>query len=452
MGASVPQQRHLATAIPGPKSTDLFTRRNRVVPRGVGTTLPVFIASAGGGILTDVDGNRLIDFGAGIAVVGVGNASPGVVRAVREQVERFTHTCFTVTPYESYVAVCEALNRLTPGDHDKKSFLVNSGAEAVENAVKIARTATNRPAVVTFDHAFHGRTLLTMSLTAKITYKVGGPFAPEVHRLPFAYPYRCPTRGPDSASGDQEASCAASCAAYAMDYIDRNIGAANIAAVVAEPVQGEGGVVVPAAGFLPTIAEYCRGHGIVFIADEVQTGFGRTGTLFASEHEGLVPDLVTTAKGIAGGLPLGGVTGRAELMDAASPGGLGGTFGGNPLACVAALAAIEQIERDGLVARSAQIGQTLLSRLAATASRQEVIGDVRGRGAMVGVELVSDRATKTPAPELATRVMKAAHEQGLLLLLAGSYDNVLRIVPPLVIEEHLLEDGLTILDKAFATL
>lgn len=448
MGAAVPQERHLATTIPGPKSRELRGRRESAIPRGVGSTLPVFIARAGGGILEDVDGNRLIDFGAGIAVVNVGNANPAVVTAVREQVERFTHTCFTVTPYESYVAVCEALNRLTPGTHAKKSFLVNSGAEAVENAVKIARVATGRPAVVTFDHAFHGRTLLTMSLTAKITYRVGGPFAPEVYRLPFAYPYRCPTGSGVGA----EASCAASCAAYAIESMDRIIGPDRIAAVIAEPVQGEGGVVVPAAGFLPAIAEYCAAHGIVFIADEVQTGFGRTGALFASEHEGLVPDLVATAKGIAGGLPLGGVTGRTELMDAASPGGLGGTFGGNPLSCAAALAAIEAIELDGLVDRAARIGQTLLGRLPALAAVHEVIGDVRGRGAMVAVELVTNRATKAPAPEAATRVMAAAHAQGLVLLKAGSYDNVLRIIPPLVIPDHLLEEGLSILDKAFASL
>jgi 4-aminobutyrate aminotransferase / (S)-3-amino-2-methylpropionate transaminase / 5-aminovalerate transaminase len=447
MARSVPQERHLATAVPGPASRELSARRARAIPRGVGSTVPVFIAQAGGGILEDVDGNRLIDFGAGIAVVNVGNANPGVITAVTEQVARFTHTCFTVTPYESYVAVCEALNRLTPGDHAKKSFLVNSGAEAVENAVKIARVATGRQAVVTFDHAFHGRTLLAMSLTAKVApYKLGGPFAAETYRLPFAYPYRCPT------GGTEEASCAASCAAYVIDAMDRTIGASSIAAVIAEPVQGEGGVVVPAAGFLPAVADYCRRNGIVFIADEVQSGFGRTGTFFASEHEGLVPDIVTTAKGIAGGLPLGGITGRADIMDAASPGGLGGTFGGNPLACVAALAAIEDIEREGLVARSAQIGEALLPRLRAMAETYDVIGNVRGRGAMAAVELVSDRAAKTPAPEIASRVLHAAHEQGLVLLRAGSFDNVLRIIPPLVISDALLEEGLTILDKAFASL
>lgn len=447
MVAPVPQERHLATAVPGPRSTALSSRRAHTLPRGIGSALPIFISRAGGGILEDVDGNRLIDFGAGIAVVNVGNASPAVVTAVTEQVARFTHTCFTVTPYESYVAVCDALNRLTPGDHAKKSFLVNSGAEAVENAVKIARVATGRPAVVTFDHAFHGRTLLAMSMTAKLSpYKVGGPFAPEVYRLPFAYPYRCPTGGHD------EASCAASCTAYALDVMDRNIGPDRIAAVVAEPIQGEGGVVVPAAGFLPAIAEYCRRHGIVFIADEVQSGFGRTGAYFASEHEGLVPDLVSTAKGIAGGLPLGGVTGRAELMDAVPPGGLGGTFGGNPLACAAALAAMEQIEREDLVGRSVTIGKALLGRLGTLAESYDIIGEVRGRGAMVAVELVTDRTSKAPAPELATRVIAAAHAQGLVLLKAGSYDNVLRIIPPLVMPDHLLDEGLTLLEKAFASL
>ena len=441
------QVRRLVTEIPGPKSRELAARRSAALPAKMGSTMPVFAAKAGGGVMVDVDGNSFIDFGAGIAVVNVGSSAPGVVAAIQAQVEDFTHTCAMVTPYESYVAVCEALNRLTPGDHEKRSMLVNSGAEAVENAIKIARSYTGRQAVVTFEHGFHGRTLLTMTLTAKsMPYKHSfGPFAPEVYRLPFAYPYRCPT----GASYDE---CGPSCAAAAIDTMKRELGADQIAAVIVEPVQGEGGVIVPGAGFLPAIVEFCNANGIVFIADEVQSGFARTGTLFACEAEGIVPDLITTAKGIAGGLPLGGVTGRAEIMDSIHAGGLGGTFGGNPIACVAALAAIEAIEKDGLVARSQAIGELLLGRLRELQRSYDVIGDVRGRGAMVAIELVRGGGDKTPAPELAGKLMTACHQDGLVLLKAGSYDNVIRIMPPLVISDALLEDGLSVIEKAFASL
>ena len=354
-GPSLPQERRVVTAIPGPRSVELFERRNAAVARGLGTTLPVFIERAGGGVLVDVDGNSLIDLGAGIAVVSVGNAADHVVRNVQEQVAAFTHTCFMVTPYEGYVEVCEALNRLTPGDHAKKSALFNSGAEAVENAVKIARVHTKRDAVVVFEHGYHGRTNLTMAMTAKnMPYKEGfGPFAGEIYRMPLAYPFRWPT-GPENAGAEA--------LAQVISKIDKEIGADNVAAIVIEPIAGEGGFIVPGQGFLPGLAAYAAEHGIVFVADEVQTGFARTGAMFACEHEGVVPDLITTAKGIAGGLPLAAVTGRAEIMDAVHAGGLGGTYGGNPVACAAALGAIQTIEEQDLVGAAQRIGEIMLPR------------------------------------------------------------------------------------------
>jgi 4-aminobutyrate aminotransferase/(S)-3-amino-2-methylpropionate transaminase len=385
----LPQVRRLVTAIPGPKSQELLARKNAAVPSGVGVTLPVFVTRAGGGVLEDVDGNSLIDFGSGIAVTSVGNSAEAVVRRASAQLADFTHTCFMVTPYEGYVRVAEELNALTPGDHEKRTALFNSGAEAVENAVKIARAHTGRPAVVVFDHGYHGRTNLTMALTAKnMPYKHSfGPFAPEVYRVPLAYPYRWLT-GPEN--------CAAEAAAQAIDQITKQVGPENVAAIVIEPIQGEGGFIEPAKGFLPRIAEFAREHGIVFVADEIQTGFCRTGQWFACEDEGVVPDLITTAKGIAGGLPLAAVTGRAEIMDAAHTGGLGGTYGGNPVACAAALGAIETMRELDLNARARRIGEIMLSRLRALAEKYEVIGDVRGRGAMIAVELVRPGGGKEP--------------------------------------------------------
>jgi 4-aminobutyrate aminotransferase/(S)-3-amino-2-methylpropionate transaminase len=411
-----------------------MARRQAALPTGVGTTMPIFATRASGGIVEDVDGNRFIDLAAGIAVTTVGSSAPRVVAAVSEQVERFTHTCFMVTPYEGYVAVCEALNELTPGDHEKKSFLVNSGAEAVENAVKIARYATGRDAVVAFDHGFHGRTLLAMTLTGKVMpYKQGfGPFAPEVYRAPYSYPFR--------GTGDLTST---------LSFLDKTVGASNVACVVVEPIAGEGGFIVPEPGWLAGLAAWCKDNGVVLVADEVQTGIARTGAWFASEHEGVVPDIVTTAKGLGGGLPIAGITARADLVDQVHSGGLGGTFGGNPLSCAAALAAIETIRADGLLERARSIGEIMVPRLQALASAYPSIGEVRGRGAMIAVELVAADG-RTPDADLTKRVAAACHAEGVLVLTAGSYGNVLRFLPPLAINDDLLDDALSVLEKAFA--
>ena len=436
---AVRQARRLVTPIPGPKSVELMARKTSAVASGVGTTMPVFTAHAGGGLLEDVDGNILIDLGSGIAVTTVGAAEPRVVAAVQEQVAAFTHTCFMVTPYEGYVAVAEHLNRLTPGDHEKRTALFNSGAEAVENAVKIARHHTGKDAVVVFDHAYHGRTNLTMAMTAKsMPYKHGfGPFASEVYRAPLSYPYR--DGGLDGATA----------AARAIDVIEKQVGADNLAAVVIEPIQGEGGFIVPAAGFLPALAEWCTANGVVFVADEVQSGFARTGALFACEHDGVVPDLIVTAKGIAGGLPLSAVTGRAEMMDAVHVGGLGGTYGGNPIACAAALAVIETIEADGLVERAREIEELVVGRLRAIGERDSRIGDVRGRGAMLAVELVQ-AGTDTPDPVLAKEIATRSHAEGVIVLTCGTYGNVLRFLPPLSITDEQLNEAFDVVEAALA--
>ncbi|MFF7678651.1 4-aminobutyrate--2-oxoglutarate transaminase [Actinacidiphila glaucinigra] len=438
------QERRLVTPIPGPKSQELLARKTAAVPSGVGVTLPVFVTRAGGGVLQDVDGNSLIDFGSGIAVTSVGNSAEAVVRRASAQLADFTHTCFMVTPYEGYVEVAEALNELTPGDHEKRTALFNSGAEAVENAVKIARAYTKRQAVVVFDHGYHGRTNLTMALTAKnMPYKHSfGPFAPEVYRMPLAYPYRWLT-GPEN--------CAQEAAAQAIDMITKQVGAENVAAIVIEPIQGEGGFIEPAKGFLPKLAEFARENGIVFVADEIQTGFCRTGQWFACEDEGIVPDLITTAKGIAGGLPLAAVTGRAEIMDAAHSGGLGGTYGGNPVACAGALGAIETMKEQDLNAKARRIGEIMLGRLRGMQEKFEIIGEVRGRGAMIAIELV-EPGSRTPNAAATAAVAKACHAEGLVVLTCGTYGNVLRFLPPLVIGEDLLNEGLDIIEGALARL
>ena len=438
------QKRNLVTAIPGPKSAELIKRRGEAVSASLGTAFPVFIDHAAGAIIVDVDGNSILDLGAGIAVLNVGHSQNRVADRVKTQIDAFSHTCFMVVPYTGYVEVCEALNRLTPGKFKKKSALFNSGAEALENAVKIARSYTKRSAVIVFEHGYHGRTNLTMAMTAKnMPYKDSfGPFAPEIYRMPMAYPFRW--------NGDQS-KCAQEALDMVIHKIEKEIGAKNVAAIVIEPIQGEGGFVVPPKGFLPGLVNFSKENGIVFIADEVQTGFGRTGKMFASEDENIEPDLITTAKGIAAGLPLSGVTGRAEIMDSIHLSGLGGTYGGNPIACAAALGAIEVIEQDNLVERANKIGQIMHDSLTAMMKKYSIIGEVRGRGAMQAIELVKPGTTE-PNPEALTAIIKYCANKGVLILSAGTYANVVRLLPPLVIEEDLLRDGLSVLDEALASI
>ena len=433
------QKRHLTGAFPGPKSAALDARRKAVVAGGVASSVPVYVADADGGIITDVDGNSFIDLGSGIAVTSVGASDANVVEAVQEQVSHFTHTCFMVTPYESYVAVAEELNALTPGTHEKRTVLFNSGAEAVENAVKVARLATGRDAIVAFDHAYHGRTNLTMALTAKaMPYKTNfGPFAPEVYRMPMSYPFR--EENPEITGAEA--------AKRAITMIEKQIGGDQVAAIIIEPIQGEGGFIVPAEGFLPALSAWAKEKGIVFIADEVQSGFCRTGEWFAVNHEGVVPDIITMAKGIAGGLPLSAITGRADLLDAVHPGGLGGTYGGNPVACAAALAAIGTMEQHDLNARARHIEEVALGRLRELASEVPAIGDVRGRGAMLAIELVQ-AGSKEPNAELTKAVAAACLQEGVIILTCGTYGNVIRLLPPLVISDELLLDGLEVLAAA----
>jgi len=435
---NVPQQRKLLTELPGPKSQEIIKRRSDAVSASLGMALPAVITHASGGILLDVDGNQIIDMGSGIAVVNVGNSAPKVVERVQKQVADFTHTCFMIAPYEGYIEVCEKLNELTPGKFKKKSALFNSGAEALENAVKIARHYTKRQAVVVFEHGYHGRTNLTMAMTAKnMPYKEGfGPFTPEIYRMPMAYPYRH--------EGNIE---------HALDEvlhkIEKEIGGKNLAAICIEPIQGEGGFIVPPKGFLPGLAKYAKEVGALFIADEVQTGFARTGQMFACEDENVEPDLITTAKGIAGGLPLAAVTGRAEIMDEIHPSGLGGTYGGNPIACAAALGAIETIQSENLVKRANEIGKVMVDALTEMQKKYPVIGEIRGRGAMIAIELVQP-GSKEPNGEIMGKVVKHAQSKGVLFLTAGTYGNVLRFLPPLVISDDLVKDAMSVLDEAFA--
>ena len=433
------QERRLVTELPGPKSLAMHARKTAAVSAGVGVTLPVYIERAGGGILVDVDGNSLIDLGSGIAVTTVGNANPAVVAGVQRQAAAFTHTCFMVTPYEGYIEVCEALNRLTPGDHEKRSALFNSGAEAVENAVKVARRYTGRTAVVVVEHGYHGRTNLTMGMTAKSApYKDGfGPFAPELYRVPTSYPFRDRgLKGPEMA-------------AIATTRIEKEIGAHNVAAIVIEPVQGEGGFIVPGDGYLRAMVDFAQANGIVFIADEIQSGFCRTGDWFAIEHDGVVPDLITTAKGIAGGMPLAAVTGRAEMMDAVHAGGLGGTYGGNPVACAGALGAIHWMESTDANGRARAIERIMVPRLEAIRQSHPTIGDIRGRGAMIAIELVKP-GTMEPDAARAAALNQYMHRNGVVTLTTGTYGNVFRFLPPLTIPDALLEEALDVLAEAFA--
>ncbi|MBJ7394166.1 MAG: 4-aminobutyrate--2-oxoglutarate transaminase [Candidatus Nanopelagicales bacterium] len=438
-GPTLEQKRRIVTAIPGPKSVEMQKRRVEVVSAGVSSTLPVYVKRAGGGIVEDIDGNSFIDLASGIAVTTVGNSNPRVVANVQEAVEQFTHTCFMIAPYESYVQVCEALSRLTPGTHAKKSALFNSGAEALENAVKIARYFTKRDGVVVVEHGYHGRTNLTMAMTAKnMPYKKGfGPFAPEIYRVPTSYPFH------DGLSGAQAA-------ANAISKIEKEVGSDQVAAIVIEPIQGEGGFIVPAPGFLSALAKWAKDNGVLFIADEVQTGFARTGDMFASEFEQVVPDLITMAKGMGGGLPVAAVTGRADVMDSIHAGGLGGTYGGNPIALAGALGAIETIEKDNLIQAAKHIESIMIPRLQNMAKQHQLIGDVRGRGAMIAIEIVKP-GTNTPDSDTTTKIVKSCHAEGVLVLTAGTYGNVLRFLPPLVINDELLNEGLDVLEKAIAS-
>ncbi|MUM15371.1 4-aminobutyrate--2-oxoglutarate transaminase [Mycobacterium sp. CBMA271] len=432
------QKRNIVTPLPGPRSSALAERRRAAVAAGVGSTAPVYAVDADGGVIIDADGNSFIDLGSGIAVTSVGASHPAVSAAIADQASHFTHTCFMVTPYEGYVRVAELLNDLTPGEHEKRTALFNSGAEAVENAIKVARLVTGRSAVVAFDHAYHGRTNLTMALTAKsMPYKSQfGPFAPEVYRMPASYPLR-----------DEAGLTGEEAARRAISRIETQIGAQSLAAIIIEPVQGEGGFIVPAPGFLSTLTGWARDNGVVFIADEVQTGFARTGVWFASEHDGIVPDIVTMAKGIAGGMPLAAVTGRADLMDTVYTGGLGGTYGGNPVACAAAIAALGAMRDLDLPARARAIETSVVPRLRALAEDVRVIGEVRGRGAMLAIEIVKPGTGNpgAPDPALTKAIAAEALSQGVLILTCGTFGNVIRLLPPLVIGDDLLDEGITVL-------
>lgn len=436
----------IRTQIPGPKSQDLMRRRNAAVARGVYHATPIFAARAEGAALEDVDGNRYIDFAGGIGCVNVGHRAPRVVAAIREQLEAFLHTCFSVAPYEKYIALAEKMNSLTPGDFPKKTILVNSGAEAIENSVKIARSYTRRPAIICFEDAFHGRTMLAMSLTSKThPYKAGfEPFATDVYRIPYAYCYRC-------SYSLQYPSCSVFCAHHLEDTFKRVVAAEAVAAVVVEPVLGEGGFVVPPREFFSVLQEICRRHKILVIADEVQSGFCRTGAMFASERYGLVPDLLVSAKSIAAGLPLAAVTGRAEIMDTPGVGAIGGTFGGNPVSCAAALAAIETMESEHLSARAEILGRRFEARAHEWQGRWPLVGDVRGLGAMRALELVRDPGTREPAKEETEQVTRFCFEHGLILLSTGSYGNVLRVLVPLVISDEQFEEGLNVFEAALAS-
>ncbi|WP_022869980.1 4-aminobutyrate--2-oxoglutarate transaminase [Yaniella halotolerans] len=427
------QSRKLVTELPGPKARELRERLETYVPKAVSPSTPAFVSRAEGGIVEDVDGNRLIDLGAGIAVTTVGASHPKVVKAVQEQVEDFTHTCFMVTPYESYIQLAKRLDELVPISSHTRTVLLNSGAEAVENAVKVARAYTGKQAVAAFDNAYHGRTTLTMGLTAKnMPYKESfGPFASELYRVPGSYPYR------DGLSGEEAA-------ARTIESLESQIGANNLAAVIMEPIQGEGGFIVPAEGFLAKVVEWCKANDVLFIADEVQTGFVRTGTWFASEAEGIEPDLIALAKGIAGGMPLSAVTGRAEVMDAVHAGGLGGTYGGNPVAVAAGIASLEAMEEEGMAAKATRIGEIITEHFTQLQKDDARIGDIRGRGAMMAVEMV-DPATKEPLPKLVNNVAVEARKQGVITLTAGTYGNVLRFLPPVIIGEDLLKEGLSVI-------
>jgi 4-aminobutyrate aminotransferase / (S)-3-amino-2-methylpropionate transaminase / 5-aminovalerate transaminase len=436
----------LRTPVPGPKSQELMRRRAAAVARGVYHATPIFAARAEGATLEDVDGNRFLDFAGGIGCVNAGHRAPRIIAAVREQVDAFLHTCFSVAPYEKYIAVAEKMNAITPGNFAKKTLFVNSGAEAIENAVKIARFYTRRPAIICFEDAFHGRTMLTMSLTSKThPYKAGfEPFAANIYRIPYAYCYRC-------SYSLQYPSCELFCGRHLEDTFKRVVDAESVAAVIAEPILGEGGFVTPPLEFFGIIRDICGRHNILFIADEIQTGFGRTGAMFASERYGVVPDILVSAKSIAGGLPLAAVTGRAEIMDSPGVGSLGGTFGGNPVACAAAVAAIETIEREGLCARAEKIGQRFESRARGWRNRFPLVGDVRGLGAMRAIEFVRSPETREPAKEETEQITRYCCQHGLIVLSTGTYGNVVRLLVPLMVTDEQFDEGLDVLESAVAS-
>ena len=439
----VAQERKVVTSIPGPKSQALHARRLDAVSAGAGAALPVYIEKAHGAIVVDADGNHLIDLGAGIGVTTIGHTNDAVVKAVQEQVANLTHTLFTLTPYEQYVEVCELLNKHTPGNFKKKSVLFNSGAEAVENAVKIARKATRKNGIVVFDHAYHGRTNLTFTMNFKSApYGNGfGPTAPSIQHVPMSYPYR-----------DPQGMTGVEAAQRSITYIEKRVGVEDLAAIVIEPIQGEGGFIVPAEGFLKTLSDWAHANGVIVIADEVQAGIARTGKWFASEHfEGWEPDLFTIAKGIAGGMPISAVTGRAEIMDASHPGGLGGTFGGNPVAAAAAVSVLKEIEAGGVIERAQEVGKLLGDRLNALKAKYPVIGDVRGHGAMMALEFV-EPGTLNPNKDAVDKLVKHCHSNGVLILNAGTYYNVIRFLPPLAISDALLNEALDVLEAGLAAL
>ncbi|GAC1702205.1 MAG: 4-aminobutyrate--2-oxoglutarate transaminase [Candidatus Acidiferrum sp.] len=436
----------IRTEIPGPKSRALMARRDAAVARGPYHATPLFAAKAEGAVIEDVDGNRFIDFAGGIGCLNMGHRAPRVDAAIREQLDKYLHLCFSVTPYEPYVAVAEKLNSLAPGKFTKKTFIVNTGAEAVENSIKIARAYTKRPAVICFEDAFHGRTLLAMSLTSKtVPYKSGfAPFASDIYRIPYAYCYRC-------SYGLTYPSCKMTCAHHLEDTFKRVVAADSVAAILVEPVLGEGGFISPPKEFFSIVREICTKYGIVLIADEVQSGIGRTGKFFAIEHYGIEPDLIISAKSLGGGLPIAAVTGRAEIMDAPSVGGLGSTFAGHPLSCVAALAAIETIEKEGLLARSTLIGERFEERAHAWRKKWPLIGDVRGLGGMCALELVRNKETRQPADAETKEIGHYCYEHGLITISAGTYNNILRILVPLVITDEQFEEALGVLEAAIAS-
>ena len=432
----------LKTEIPGPRSKELAIQKERYTPRGNSPGIPVYIARGEGAIVEDVDGNRLIDFTGGIGVSNVGYSSPKVVNAVKSQADNFFHTCFTVAGYEGFIQAAKKLTELMPGDFPKAATFFNSGAEAVENAVKIARRYTGRPGIIVFDNAFHGRTLLTMTMTSKYyPYKSHfGPFAPEIYRMPYAYCYRC-------SYGLKYPSCKMRCA-HRLDEMFHTVAPADqIAAIVVEPLQGEGGFISAPKEFLQILREITKKNGIVFIDDEIQSGCGRTGKMFAIEHSEVIPDLITVAKSMAGGLPLSGVVGNKKIMDAPQVGEIGGTFGGNPVACAAAIEALDIISDKDFLKRATKIGEIVKKRFLSLKENFDVVGDVRGLGPMVAMEFVKDKETKEPNPNFVKELLHYCYKKGLLVIKAGTYNNVVRFLAPLVIMDEQLEAGLSILEE-----